>query len=290
MSWLITGASGQLGLAMQAELKASNIEYLAFDSKALDITNNSLVDKNLLKHAPAVVINCAAWTDVDGAEENKVQAFAVNSLGVKNLALAAKNVGAIFVQISTDYVFSGENNVPWSENAERNPVSAYGLSKRDGEIFVEEIYPEGSYVVRTAWLYSPYGENFAKTMARLALLSDGEVKVVNDQIGQPTSANDLAKQIKSLVLSKANYGIYHGTNSGSATWFDFALEIFSFLSADRNRVIPVSSSDFQRPAKRPAYSVLGHKGWEASGVPVMHNWRIALADAIPSIIEEYKRI
>jgi dTDP-4-dehydrorhamnose reductase len=288
MTWLITGASGQLGLAMQTELKTSEIEFLAFDSKALDITSQSAIENVFLKNSPNVVVNCAAWTDVDAAEGSKEQAFAVNSLGARNLAIASKKLGAIFVHISTDYVFSGENNSPWLEDAERNPSSIYGLSKKEGEELVQELYPEGSYLVRTAWLYSPNGKNFAKTMAKLALLGDGEIKVVNDQIGQPTSARGLAKQIKSLVLSKASFGTYHGTNSGSASWFDFAQEIFMLVGEDKSRLTPVVTSEFPRPAKRPQYSVLSHENWNKQGLEEMQVWRKALAEEIPYILLQMK--
>jgi dTDP-4-dehydrorhamnose reductase len=289
MSWLITGASGQLGLAMQEELKANKIEFLALDSKTLDITNASVVERKFLEHKPKVVVNCAAWTDVDGAEANKDQAFAVNSVGVKNLAVASKNLGATFVHISTDYVFSGENTSPWLENEDRNPSSIYGLSKKEGEISVQETYPEGSYIVRTAWLYSSRGKNFAKTITRLALRGDGEIKVVDDQIGQPTSAKDLAKQIIKLVLGKASYGIYHGTNAGSASWFDFAREIFVLAGEDASRLVPVSTSEFPRPAERPKYSILSHESWRNSGIEEMREWEKALAEEMPIILIQLKR-
>jgi dTDP-4-dehydrorhamnose reductase len=139
-------------------------------------------------------------------------------------------------------------------------------------------------VIRTAWLYSKTGKNFAKTMANLALSNSGDVSVVNDQIGQPTSSADLATQIVELVMSKAPAGIYHGTNSGQATWFEFAQEIFSLAGAEVSRIIPVSTSEFPRPAKRPAYSVLGHDAWTSTTVPAMRNWRIALEQAVPAII------
>ncbi len=289
MTWLITGASGQLGLAMQAELNASKIDFLPFDSKSLDITNESAIEAEFIKNSPKVVVNCAAWTDVDSAEMNQDQAFAVNSLAVKKLAINAKKIGAVFIQISTDYVFSGENDSPWLENAERNPTSIYGASKKEGEKSIEETFPEGSFIVRTAWLYSPYGKNFAKTMARLALQGDGEVKVVNDQIGQPTSARDLAKQVKSLALSEANFDVYHGTNSGSATWFDFAREIFNLVGADDSRLTPVTTAEFPRPAKRPRYSVLSHKNLNRSGLEAMRDWKEALAEEIPLILLEIKK-
>jgi dTDP-4-dehydrorhamnose reductase len=284
MKWLITGASGQLGVALQEELARRDIEFIATNSSELDVTKpliaNQLVD--LIK--PSVIVNAAAWTDVDGAESNRFEAYSVNSLGAQNLAIAANKVGARLVQISTDYVFSGDGSVPWSENAPVNPQSVYGSTKSEGESFVLTALPSKSYVIRTAWLYSKTGKNFAKTMANLALSNSGDVSVVNDQIGQPTSSADLATQIVELVMSKAPTGIYHGTNSGQATWFEFAQEIFSLVGADVSRIIPVSTSEFPRPAKRPAYSVLGHDAWTGTTVPALRNWKIGLSEAMPAII------
>jgi dTDP-4-dehydrorhamnose reductase len=289
MSWLITGASGQLGLAVQIELISRNIEFAALSSKDLDITDEKSVENIVSAASPQVLINCAAWTDVDGAEENQTQAYNVNALGPKYLALSAKKVGAKYIHFSTDYVFSGDHESPWREDDERKPNSIYGQTKLDGEKFVQEIYPEGSYLVRTAWLYSSNGKNFAKTMTNLALSGNQEIKVVNDQIGQPTSANDLAKQVVNLVLSKATTGVYHGTNGGQATWFEFAQEIFELAGADKKRVKPVSTEEFPRPAKRPNYSVLSHQNWHLAGLPQMRNWRIALEDEFSKILLEQKR-
>jgi len=289
MTWLITGASGQLGLAMQSELTARDLKFLALASKDLDITNLESVNRAFSENSPNVVVNCAAWTDVDGAETNKDLAFAVNASGAKNLALASKHIGATLAHISTDYVFSGDNNSPWQEDAERIPASVYGLSKRDGELFIEELYPEGSYIIRTAWLYSPNGKNFAKTMAKLALSDAQEVKVVNDQFGQPTSARNLAKQIVDLITSKKSFGVYHGTNSGSATWFDFAQEIFELVGKKKSRVIPVSTAEFPRPAKRPNFSILGHEQWRKSGLAEMPEWRSVLANEMPAILSQLKK-
>jgi dTDP-4-dehydrorhamnose reductase len=143
-------------------------------------------------------------------------------------------------------------------------------------------------VIRTAWLYSSKGKNFAKTMANIALIKEGEVRVINDQIGQPTFARDLAKQIVELVLSEAPTGIYHGTNSGQATWFEFAQEVFKLVGADVSRVIPVLTSEFPRPAKRPNYSVLGRDAWTSISVPEMRSWKIALKEAMPAIISAVK--
>jgi dTDP-4-dehydrorhamnose reductase len=149
-------------------------------------------------------------------------------------------------------------------------------------------YPENSSIVRTAWLYSPWGNNFAKTMTRLAMNGDVVVRVVNDQIGQPTSATDLAKQIIELGLSSSPEGNYHGTNSGQGTWFDFAQEIFKLAGADENRVVGVSSSEYPRAAKRPSYSVLSHDEWARTSLKPMRDWRIALTEAMPAIISAVK--
>jgi dTDP-4-dehydrorhamnose reductase len=288
MSWLITGGSGQLGIAVSQELGERGMIFHAWGSRELNITQEPIVRDVIVKLSPKIIINCAAWTDVDGAEGDEMLAYRVNSDGSENVALAAKQCGAKLIHISTDYVFSGESQNPWQVTDEINPQTTYGRTKADGERRVFTAYPENSSVVRTAWLYSPWGKNFAKKMTQLALNGDDEVRVVNDQTGQPTSAKDLAKQIVELVLSGAPVGIYHGTNSGQATWFEFAREIFKFAGVDVSRVIPVSATDFPRPAKRPAYSVLSHDAWAGTSVPEMRNWKMALEEAMPAIISAVK--
>jgi dTDP-4-dehydrorhamnose reductase len=284
MSWLITGGSGQLGIAVTQELDKLSIAFDAWSSKDLDITQSSRVREAIEKLGPTVIINCAAWTDVDGAESREIDASRVNRDGPEHLAAAAKLSNSKLIHVSTDYVFSGKSQSPWQIADEINPQSAYGRTKAQGESRVLVSHPENSFVVRTAWLYSPWGKNFAKTMTKLAINSEGEVRVVNDQVGQPTSASDLAKQLVELGLSTSPAGIYHGTNSGQATWFEFAQEIFKLASADVSRVIPVSSSEYPRPAKRPSYSVLSHDAWASTAVKPMRNWQIALADAMPAMI------
>jgi dTDP-4-dehydrorhamnose reductase len=288
MTWLITGGSGQLGIAVSQELGEQGLLFGAWSSKDLNITQGPIVQDFLSDLSPKVIINCAAWTDVDGAETNELEASRVNGDGAENLALAAKNCGAKLIHVSTDYVFSGEGLTPWQVNDSINPQSAYGRTKADGERRALSAYPENSTIVRTAWLYSPWGKNFAKTMTRLAISGEGEVRVVNDQIGQPTSAADLAKQLVELGLSNSPAGIYHGTNSGQGTWFEFAQEIFKLAGADINRVVPVSSSEFPRPAKRPSYSVLSHDAWTKTTVQPMRDWRIALEEVMPAIISAVK--
>ena len=288
MFWLITGGSGQLGIAISQELDKLGIAFEAWNSKDLDITQGSTVSETIEKLSPTIIINCAAWTDVDGAENHEVDASRVNSDGPENLALAAKLCNSKLIHVSTDYVFSGESQTPWQVAEEINPKSAYGRTKAQGESRVLVSHPENSFVVRTAWLYSPWGKNFAKTMTKLAIKGEDEVKVVNDQVGQPTSVSDLAKQLVELGLSTSPAGIYHGTNSGQATWFEFAQEIFKLAGADVGRVTPVSSSEYPRPAKRPSYSVLSHDAWANTLVKPLRDWRIALAAAMPAIISAVK--
>ena len=288
MSWLITGGSGQLGIALSQELALRGIVFNSWSSNELNITQGAKVVDLITKLSPKVIINCAAWTDVDGAESNELLASRVNSDGAENIALAAKKCGAKLTHISTDYVFSGKNNLPWEVDDLIFPESAYGRTKAEGETRVLLAYPEKTLIVRTAWLYSPWGKNFSKTMTRIALRSEGAVDVVNDQVGQPTSAADLAKQVVELCQSNTPSGIYHGTNSGQATWFDLAQEIFMLAGADVNRVRPICSSESPRLANRPSYSVLSHKAWKNTNIQPMRNWRVALAEGMPAIISSVK--
>jgi dTDP-4-dehydrorhamnose reductase len=296
MTWLVLGGNGQLGQALSVVLDERGMDFQAWGSENLDIRSALKCTDLIGELRPTVIINAAAWTDVDGAESDPDGAHAVNAEGPLNLAAAAKAVGAVFAHVSTDYVFSGVSDRPWQEDDLRSPVSVYGMTKAAGEVAVLNEYSEHSYIFRTAWLYSQWGKNFAKTMVRLALYGDGEVKVVDDQVGQPTSALDLAHQTVDTIEAKLPFGIYHGTNSGQGSWFDFAQETFSLCGSDVSidRVVRTDSSSFVRPAKRPAYSVLGHDGWKSVGgsgvvVPEMRDWRLALRELMPSILEAVHR-
>ena len=290
MTWLITGSEGQLGKAMQLALGNSSIEFIPLNSKELDISNEAAVEESINKYMPKVILNAAAWTDVDGAENNKERVFDINANGPKYLAKSAKKYDATLVQISTDYVFSGPGGIPWAEDSAPKPISVYGHTKCAGESYVLEHYKERSYIVRTAWLYSAQGTNFVKTMTNLAINNEGEVRVVRDQAGQPTFAKDLAEQVIKMVCSQAPFGIYHGTNSGEASWFDLAKNIFEMSGAKPSRVIPVDSSEYIRQAERPQYSVLGHEKWKAAGLSTMRNWKVALQEAMPTVINQIKRV
>jgi dTDP-4-dehydrorhamnose reductase len=274
MRYLIAGAGGMLGHDLQAALAGREVTTLGH--RELDITNENAVRDAVRGHD--VVINAAAYTKVDDAEAHEEEAYAVNAIGAAHLAAAASAVGARLVQVSTDYVFDGYSVVPYAEDAPLNPLSAYGRTKAAGEALAQAANPERTYILRTAWLYGVGGPNFAKTMIRLAG-SHETVSVVVDQLGQPTWTADLARQTVALIDSDAPAGIYHATSSGEASWFDFARAIFRELGLNADRVTPTDSSQFVRPAPRPAYSVLGHANWSAVGLAPMRDWREALADA-----------
>ena len=280
MRVLVTGANGQLGTEL-VNLYAGRDgdEVLGVDLPNVDITDLESVAAPFASFSPDVVINCAAWTAVDAAEENEDAAFVVNADGPRVLAHACRDAGAWLVQISTDYVFSGDAASPYAEDAEPDPRSAYGRTKLAGERAVQQELPDAHYIVRTAWLYGHEGSNFVKTMLRLETEHD-TVDVVDDQVGQPTYAADLAAQIAALVDARPAAGIFHGTNSGTVSWNGFTREIFRLTGADPERVRAVTSDQFVRPAPRPAYSVLGHARWAGIGVAPMRDWRSAIADAL----------
>jgi len=278
--WLVVGGSGQLGKSLSQVLAERNIEFISLNSNELDVRSESQCQDLISKLQPKVLINAAAWTDVDLAETEEESAYKVNAIGPLNLAKTSKSIGAVFVHISTDYVFSGISEAPYEIDSELKPISAYGRTKAAGEKYVISEYPEASYIFRTAWLYSKWGKNFARTISNLALDSEDEVKVVTDQKGQPTSAIDLANQIVDSIFLRIPFGIYHATNSGHATWFDFAKEIFHVLGEKTERLTAVSSSEFKRKAERPKNSVLSHNCWNKNSIPAMRDWKIALNETL----------
>jgi dTDP-4-dehydrorhamnose reductase len=274
MRYLIVGAGGMLGHDLQSALAGR--EVTALTRADLDVTDAAAVSAAVAGHD--VVINASAYTKVDDAETNEDAAYAVNATGAANLAAAAAEHGAWLVQVSTDYVFDGSATTPYAESTPVGPVSAYGRTKAEGERLAVEANGDRTYIVRTAWLYGAHGPNFAKTMLTLAGKLD-TVSVVTDQVGQPTWTLDLANRIVALLDSDAPAGIYHGTASGQGSWMDFAAAVFAGAGLDPARVLPTDSSQFVRPAPRPAYSVLGHDAWAAAGLEPMRDWRLALDEA-----------
>ena len=279
MRVLVTGGNGQLGSALVDLLSTRTSDVvLSIDLPDIDITAPGSVREVFAQFAPDVVINCAAWTAVDAAEEKEADALKVNGEGPRVLAEACKAAGAWLVQISTDYVFAGDANTPYAEDARPDPKTAYGRTKLAGEIAVQDVLPAAHYLVRTAWLYGLQGNNFVKTMLELESVRDN-VSVVDDQRGQPTYAGDLAEQILLLLDARPPAGIFHATNAGATTWFEFTRAIFESIGADPQRVLATDSASFVRPAPRPAYSVLAQDKWQLVGLTPMRDWRVALTAA-----------
>lgn len=295
--WLVTGAAGMLGRDLTDLLQARGEDFTPLARADLDITDPAAVAKAVCAVKPDVVVNCAAWTAVDAAEDHEEEALAINGHGAANLAAACAETGTLLVHPSTDYVFDGHAGTPYTENAPTAPAGAYGRTKLAGEQAVRAALPNASYIVRTAWLYGAHGKNFAKTMIRLA--GNGTSPgVVADQHGQPTWTADVAAQIYALIATAAPPGIYHATSSGQTTWFGFAKEIFSLynLSADQDqkedpeRLLvspkPITTADYPTPAKRPAYSVLAHDAWHAAGISPIGDWKDALHRAFPTLLAQ----
>ncbi len=280
---LVIGANGQLGSDLLPVLASPGRAVVGVDVPDIDITDGASVAALIGDIRPDVVVNAAAYTAVDAAEENAALAMAVNGDGPAHVARACAAVGGCrLIHISTDYVFAGDKRGPYDEDDEPGPRSVYGRTKLAGEVAVLDMLPDRGFVVRTAWLYGAGGPNFVKTMLRLE--RDREfVDVVDDQVGQPTWARDLAGQVLRLAQSGAPAGVYHGTNAGSVSWFGFTQEIFRLAGADPRRVRPTTSEAFKRPAPRPANSVLGHSRWKSAGIPAMRPWDEALREALPQV-------
>ncbi|MDQ2849861.1 MAG: dTDP-4-dehydrorhamnose reductase [Actinomycetota bacterium] len=278
--WLLTGGSGMLGQDLARAVVAAGDEAIAVGSAEVDITDPAAVRAAV--RDVDVVVNCAAWTAVDDAQTHESEAFAVNAVGAANVARACAAREVRLVQVSTDYVFDGSADNPYSESTPQRPQSAYGRTKCAGEWAVRALCPD-ALIVRTAWLYGAGGGNFVSTMARLARERD-ILTVVDDQHGQPTWTADLGDLITRLVSAEAPGGYWHGVTGGQTTWWGFARAIFEAAGWDPDRVQAVDSAQFQRPAPRPAYSVLGRQRFAEIDVAPLRDWRTVLDEALPTLL------
>lgn len=284
--WLVTGAGGMLGRELITVLEGRDL--VARTREQLDITDRAQVVEAVV--GVDVVINAAAWTDVDGAESDAHGAAAVNELGPAHLAGACRAAGARLVHVSTDYVFSGvvDGNPAearaYAEDEPTAPRTQYGRTKLAGERAVLREHPADSFVVRTAWLYGEGGRNFVDTMVRLERTRP-HVEVVDDQWGQPTWAHDLATRLVRLAESEAAPGVYHVSGRGRTTWYGLARAVFAAAGADPARVRPTTTDRFPRPAPRPAFSVLGHARAAQAGLPLMPSWEESVRTVVPRLGE-----
>jgi dTDP-4-dehydrorhamnose reductase len=278
--WLVVGGRGMLGTDLVERLGGSGEPVTAVGSAELDIRDADACAAAV--RGFAVVVNCAAWTAVDDAEQAEADAFAVNAVGAANLARAAARQGARLVHISTDYVFDGAASAPYAEDAPPAPRSAYGRTKAAGEWAVRAEHGD-ALVVRTAWLYGRHGRCFPRTIAG-ALTQRDVLDVVADQVGQPTWTVDVADLVVRLVVAGAPAGTYHATSDGVASWHEFARAVAEEQGLDPARVRETTSDAYMRPAPRPAYSVLGHDALRAAGVEPIGDWRERFAVAAPLVL------
>jgi dTDP-4-dehydrorhamnose reductase len=274
MKILLLGHKGMLGSDLAAQFKYRH-EVIGMDKDEIDITRASECRKAITDVAPQLVINAAAYTNVDGCETAKDECFAVNAEAVKNIAEACHERNIPMIHYSTDYVFDGNGSRPYTEDDPTNPINSYGASKLTGEHYLRQL-TDDYLIIRTAWLYGAKGKNFVEAILDRARTT-GKLTVVDDQTGSPTCTRDLAAATELLVDKKAR-GIFHVTNRGFCTWYDFARKILKEAHLDTVELLPIKTSDLQRAAKRPAYSVLGMQKFVAATGKTMQPWQLAFSD------------
>ncbi|OXM15089.1 dTDP-4-dehydrorhamnose reductase [Paenibacillus herberti] len=272
MKVLVTGANGQLGRELTLWKQGSGLEIVGMSREQLDITSLEQCRAAATATKPDVIIHCAAYTAVDLAESDPDGAYQVNAAGTRNIAIAAREAGAKLIYVSTDYVFDGKGSTPYQEYDATNPLTVYGKSKLAGEQLVQSLHDRW-FIVRTSWVYGQHGANFVKTMLKLGAERDS-LSVVNDQYGSPTYTKDLAAFLLELAGTEA-YGIYHASNSGICTWYEFAQAIFEEAGL-QVQVNPCTTEEFPRPAPRPGYSVMDHGAIRVNGLNDLPEWRDAL--------------
>lgn len=280
MKVLVTGVKGQLGYDVMAELAKRNIEAIGVDIDEMDITDKISVEKVIGEAALDVVVHCAAYTAVDAAEDNEALCRRVNADGTRNIAEVCKKLDCKMVYISTDYVFDGQGTRPWEPDDERHPLNVYGQTKYEGELAVQENLSK-YFIVRIAWVFGKNGKNFVKTMLKLAETHD-KLTVVNDQFGSPTYTYDLARLLVDMIQTD-KYGIYHATNEGICTWYEFACEIFRQAGV-KIEVTPVPASEYPAKAKRPENSRLDKSKLTENGFERLPSWQDALRRYIKEIL------
>lgn len=284
---LVTGANGQLGMEMRILGAVAPNEYIFTDVEELDITDKKAVEDFVCQNNIQIIVNCAAYTNVDCAEEDEATAERINAEAVRNLAEATKRVDGTLFHISTDYVFGGEGNTPRSEDMPLDPQGAYGRTKLHGEQAIAEVGCK-AIIIRTAWLYSEFGKNFLLTMLRLTKEKPA-INVVFDQVGTPTYAGDLALTIFSIIegdMYAGNEGVYHFSNEGVCSWYDFAQEIATAMGHKECKISPCHSDEFPSKVKRPAYSVLDKSKIKRTfGVEIPH-WRESMYYCLKRIVAQ----
>lgn len=285
MKVLVTGVKGQLGFDVMNELSKRGMEGVGVDVDEMDITDAEVCRRVITEAGPDAIIHCAAYTAVDAAEQNMELCRAVNAGGTRNIAGVCRDLDIRMMYISTDYVFNGTGERPWEPDDKREPLNAYGLSKYEGELAIEELL-EKYFIVRIAWVFGVNGKNFIKTMLRLGE-EHGKVSVVEDQIGSPTYTYDLARLLVDMIQTE-RYGRYHATNEGLCSWYEFALEIFKIAGMKDVKVTPVSTEEytksFPNQAKRPMNSRISKDKLKQNGFEPLPPWQDALERYLEEIL------
>lgn len=285
---LLLGGSGILGSQVLQMLQLENMDYVAPRSSDLDIRNWNAVSDFIEDFKPNWIINCAAWTNVEGAENSYEEACFLNEVAVKNIALSAQTISSTVIHISTDYVFDGESEIPYREDSLIKPINKYGESKLRGENALLEVLPR-SFIIRTSWLYGVVGKNFVKTIVGKALRNE-PAKVVDDQYGSPTNSTDLAAAIIAIMRKQPNPGIYNFSNEGSCSWYELAAAIYESVGADPQLIEPIESNSLNLKAQRPKFSLLDKGKWKVAQLSQVPEWRCSLELALPEIVAHLKQL
>ena len=280
---LLLGGTGILGSEVRSQLTAKNMKCESPSSADVDVRDLGQLSGYVQMYKPKWIINCAAWTNVDGAEESFGQAKELNEVAVRNIAETALVNSCNVIHLSTDYVFDGLSSVAYDENSPVKPVNKYGESKLLGESALSNTLPNQSYVIRTSWLYGVNGRNFVKTMAAKALKNE-VATVVDDQVGSPTSARDLARAILAIIEKAPAPGVYHYSNSGSCSWFELARAIYSMVGADPALIDPIKMASLNLKATRPQFSLLSKEKWRSADLSEIPEWEDALEELLPEIL------
>jgi len=281
---LIIGGSGILGSSLVNECKLRNISYVAPGSSVLDITKQNEILRYFTLHQPSAIVNCAAWTDVENSEIEFQKACALNADAVRYLALTAKQAEIPLIHISTDYVFDGAKESRYSENDQTSPINGYGVTKLQGENYLLEVLPESAYIIRTSWLYGTSGKNFVKSILKKALAQE-RIQVVVDQVGSPTNSEDLARGILEILTKRPQEGVYHFSNRGKISWYEFAVKIYELAESDVRLVEPIASQTYSSLVKRPSNTALSTVKWDEADITKTTEWEESLRNVFPKILE-----
>jgi len=284
---LLIGGSGQFGYAYQKYFPRKMV--FAPSKSDLNLESGKGIRTVIEEFSPEIIINAGAWTNVAGAESNKESAFRVNALGARAVAVEAARIGSRLIHLSTDYIFDGESEDPYTEKSKKNPLSVYGESKSLGEDYVLESHPNGAYIVRTSWLYGNHGQNFVKSILKKLITSNDDVTVVDDQFGSPTFVGTLCDSVGVLEQNRVPPGIYHVSNRGITSWYEFAQKVATLSGFSESRITPVLSSEVRTSLRRPQRSPLDLRATEKALELKFPDWQESLAGSIDEIKEKVKR-